>query len=85
MMNNNKIKAIANATRLQIVQTLHKAKEMNVSALEKAIGLSQSALSQHLAIMRRADIVSTRRDAQQIFYSVKDKKALTAVEIFMNW
>ena len=84
-MNKIKIKAIANATRLQIVQILHKAKEMNVSALEKAVGLSQSALSQHLAIMRKADIVSTRRDAQQIFYSVKDTKALTAVDIFMYW
>ena len=44
--------------------------EMSVMALTAEVGLSQSALSQHLARMREEKIVAFRRDAQQIFYHV---------------
>ena len=43
---------------------------MNVGELEKIVGLSQSALSQHLAVLRAENIVKTRRVAQTIFYSI---------------
>lgn len=65
------LKALANEKRLMIVCILCKG-EKNVGELEQVIGLSQSALSQHLARLRRDGIVDTRREAQTIFYSIKD-------------
>lgn len=63
------LSALANNKRLQILcKLLHN--EMSVGALAKAIDLSQSALSQHLAKLRALDLVSTRRDAQTIYYMV---------------
>jgi len=65
------LKALANEKRLLIVCNLCNG-EKNVGELETIIGLSQSALSQHLARLRRDGIVDTRREAQTIFYSIKD-------------
>jgi len=65
---------LANRHRLQILCELHKG-EHSVSALESVIDLSQSALSQHLAKLREADVVSTRREAQTIYYSISDSRA----------
>ena len=53
--------------------------EKSVGELEKLIDLSQSALSQHLARLRRDEIVNTRRDAQTIYYSILDKKVIEIV------
>lgn len=66
------LKALANEKRLMIVCTLSQG-EKNVGELEEVVGLSQSALSQHLARLRRDGIVDTRREAQTIYYSIKDK------------
>lgn len=65
---------LANPHRLRILCELHKG-ERSVSSLEDVIGLSQSALSQHLAKLRVAGLVATRREAQSIFYSVADERA----------
>lgn len=69
------LKALANEKRLEIVYTLI-GNELNVTELGKIVGLSQSSLSQHLAILRAEKIVKTRRVAQTIFYSVQNDKAL---------
>ncbi|SON54771.1 Biofilm growth-associated repressor [Hartmannibacter diazotrophicus] len=55
--------------------------EMSVGALAEAVGLSQSALSQHLARLRHLGIVATRRDGQTIHYRLvsEDVKRLIAV------
>ncbi len=74
------LKAMGNARRLEILYYLQQ-REMNVSELEKVIGLSQSALSQHLAVLRAEDIVKTRRSAQTIFYSIKSEKALKILQL----
>ena len=47
----------------------------------KIIGLSQSALSQHLAVLRSAGIVDTRRQAQAIYYSVKNDNAVRLLKM----
>ena len=59
---------LANAKRLIILQHLLKS-EMTVNAIADAVGLSQSALSQHLAKLRALYLVTTRRDRQMIYYS----------------
>jgi DNA-binding transcriptional ArsR family regulator len=65
------LKAIANRHRLTVLCEMHEG-EQSVGALQEAIGLSQSALSQHLARLRKDGLVSTRRDAQTIYYSIAD-------------
>ncbi|MGB4107451.1 MAG: metalloregulator ArsR/SmtB family transcription factor [Alphaproteobacteria bacterium] len=68
----NLLKALSNEKRLMVVCALYKG-EKNVGELEKIVGLSQSALSQHLARLRRDGLVNNRRDAQTIYYSLSDK------------
>ncbi len=65
------LKAAANRNRLLILCELNGG-ERSVSALQKGLGLSQSALSQHLARLREDDLVATRREAQTIYYSLAD-------------
>lgn len=66
----NLLKALSNEKRLMIVCSLYKG-EKSVSELEILVGLSQSALSQHLARLRKDGLVKTRRDAQTIYYSME--------------
>jgi ArsR family transcriptional regulator len=61
----------ANARRLLILCELAQG-EQSVGALQAAVGLSQSALSQHLAKLRAAGMVATRRDAKTIYYRLGD-------------
>ena len=68
------LKTVANKRRLVILCELL-AGEKSVTALRGAIGLSQSALSQHLAVLRKHKLVKTRRDAQMIFYSLRGSEA----------
>ena len=63
------LKALANLNRLKIV-TLLNEHELSVGQLEKMVDLSQSALSQHLAVLRKSYIVKTRRIAQTIYYKL---------------
>ena len=63
------LKALANANRLMILCELHKG-ERSVTTIQNAVGLSQSALSQHLARLREDGLVSTRRESQTIYYSL---------------
>lgn len=64
---------IANASRLRILCELQKG-ERSVGQLEEVAGLSQTALSQHLAKLRLVGIVATRREATTIFYSIADPR-----------
>ncbi|NKB44982.1 MAG: metalloregulator ArsR/SmtB family transcription factor [Alphaproteobacteria bacterium] len=52
-------------------------REHSVTELESVVTLGQSALSQHLARLRRDGLVMTRRDAQSIYYSLKGDKIQT--------
>ncbi|MFD1910994.1 ArsR/SmtB family transcription factor [Halodurantibacterium flavum] len=62
---------VANAKRLLILCELAKG-ERSVGTLQQAVGLSQSALSQHLAKLRDAGMVDTRRESQTIHYRISD-------------
>lgn len=66
------LKALSNEKRLKIMCALQEG-EKNVGELEAIIGLSQSALSQHLARLRKDGLVITRRHAQTIYYSPRNK------------
>ena len=68
------LKAMANEWRLMILCQLSEG-EKTVSELRSMIGLSQSALSQHLAILRREKIVVARKHAQSVSYSLAGDQA----------
>jgi DNA-binding transcriptional ArsR family regulator len=74
-----KLKVISNENRLQILYLI-KDKELSVGKIEENMQLSQSALSQHLAILREYDLVKTRRLSQTIFYQLKDKQIAKLLE-----
>ena len=67
----NLLKALSNERRLMIICALYR-EEKSVGELEAIVDLSQSALSQHLARLRKDGLVNTRRDAQTIYYSLND-------------
>lgn len=69
------LKLLANESRLLILCRLAMDGETSVGELTDAVGLSQSALSQHLAKLREDGLLATRRDAQTIFYRLADAKA----------
>ena len=73
------LKAMSNEHRLMILCQLSTG-EHSVGELERLVGLSQSALSQHLARLRRDNLVQTRRSAQTIYYSLKGDEASTVIE-----
>lgn len=77
------LKSLSNERRLLIVCALTR-QERSVGELEKIVELSQSALSQHLARLRRDGLVETRREAQTIYYSMKDEKARVVLESLMK-
>ena len=69
------LKLLANENRLLILCRLALKGEMSVNDIAAAVGLSQSALSQHLAKMREEGLVATRREAQTVFYRMADENA----------
>jgi DNA-binding transcriptional ArsR family regulator len=68
------LKELANEKRLLILCTLLGEGETTVASLGEAVGLSQSALSQHLARLRGNGLVSFRREGATLFYTVADKR-----------
>ena len=73
------LKAMANEWRLMILCQLSEG-EKTVSELQALLGLSQSALSQHLAILRRERIVRSRKHAQSVSYSLAGDEATRVME-----
>ena len=73
------LRVMANEHRLMILCRLG-AGEMSVGALSAGVDLSQSALSQHLALLRKEGLVATRREGQTIYYRLDDPAAVRVIE-----
>lgn len=73
------LRLLSNERRLMILCQLIGG-ELSVGTLQGRLGLSQSALSQHLARLRADRIVATRREGQTIFYRIIDPAALQLLE-----
>lgn len=77
------LKAMSNQTRLMILcQLLHG--ERTAGELDSLTNLSQSALSQHLAVLREHGLVQTRRESQNIYYSIQGEKPKAIIEVLYN-
>ena len=74
----NLLKALANQSRLMILCHLLQ-NELSVGELNALLPLSQSALSQHLAVLRRDGLVSTRKEAQTVYYSLDSHEVRTLI------
>lgn len=73
------LKSLANPARLLVLCALV-SREHTVGELEELTGLSQSAISQHLARLRESELVATRREAQRIFYSLSNTEVAAVLE-----
>jgi len=72
------MKAIAHPLRLKVLCVLGEG-EMSVQDIVDSVGTSQSNISQHLAILRDKGILSTRKDANRVYYRVGDPRILKLV------
>lgn len=68
------LRALANERRLMILCRLVECGEASVNMLAESVGLSQSALSQHLAKMRAEGLVTYRRESQTLWYRIADPR-----------
>ena len=74
------LKALANDQRLAILCSLLDGPQ-SVSQINERVRLSQSALSQHLAVLRERELVETERQAQAVYYSVPEGKTRRLLEV----
>lgn len=75
------LKLLANEHRLLVLCHLLTLGESPVNALVAEVGLSQSALSQHLAKLREDGLVTFRRESQTLFYRVSDPRAIRVLAV----
>lgn len=75
------LKSIAHEGRLLVLCYLSEAGELSVGELAKRVGLSHSALSQHLARLRALGLVATRKQSQTVYYRIDQPKVLTLLSV----
>ena len=78
------LKGLANESRLMIMCVLAEG-EISVGQLNERIQLSQSALSQHLAVLRDQGLVRTRRESQTIYYRLEESAAMNIIELLHDY
>lgn len=74
------LKVLAHPIRLMIIHLLGEG-GLSVQELEKAVGVSQSSVSQHLGLLKDKEILESRRVAQQVFYRLRDPRLLQLTAI----
>ncbi len=77
------LKAISHPLRLKILCVLGD-KEVNVQDIVEHVGTSQSNISQHLAILRDKGILTSRKDANRVFYKVGDSRTLRLISLMQE-
>ncbi|MCW8829235.1 MAG: metalloregulator ArsR/SmtB family transcription factor [Gammaproteobacteria bacterium] len=77
------LKAMSHPLRLKILCTLGD-QEVSVQDIVDRVGTSQSNISQHLAILRDKGILSSRKDANRVFYKVVDARTLQLISMMRN-
>ncbi|MFY9760623.1 MAG: metalloregulator ArsR/SmtB family transcription factor [Xanthobacteraceae bacterium] len=78
------LKLLGNENRLLILCSLAVQGEMKVGDIVEAVGLSQSALSQHLALLRADGLVAFRRESQTLYYRVSDPRAARILKLLKD-
>lgn len=73
-------RTLGHPARIRILEMLRDG-EANVADIAEAVGVSGSTLSQHLASLRRADVVTSRREGSQVIYRVVDPRVFQLLQI----
>jgi ArsR family transcriptional regulator len=76
--------ALAHPTRVAITEILRDG-EYSAGAIFERLELEQANVSQHLAVLRAKGIVSTRKDGNQVFYSLKHRMLVDVLEIMRHY
>jgi len=71
---------MANPKRLEIIELLSEG-EKSVEELTQAMGISKANVSQHLALLRHYNIVTTRKEGLQVFYKIANPKVIQACRL----
>lgn len=74
------LKVLANSDRLLLLCQMTQG-EYSVGDLEELTGIKQPTLSQQLTVLREEEMVSTRREGKQIFYSIASKEAMAMLQV----
>lgn len=80
----NKLSALANPTRIKILNCLGKSSK-SVSELISVCGLSQSAVSQHLSILRQVGFVKSSKNGKLVIYSLSDKQVFDVSKLLFKY
>ena len=80
MRNNQTFRALADPTRREILDLLRQG-EMTAGALAEMFDMTKPSMSHHFAVLKDADLITSRRDAQQIWYGLNT----TVVQDLMAW
>ena len=79
------LRAVAHPLRMKILEFIDRNEEINVNKIYNTLGLEQSITSQHLRILRQADLVSTEREGKYIHYSINYDKLNNAVDSIQHF
>ncbi|MGR5094409.1 ArsR/SmtB family transcription factor [Vibrio maritimus] len=73
------LKTLAHPDRLFVLCQLVEG-EMGAGQLQENSDLSQSAFSQHLTVLKKAELVSVRKESQHVYYSLKDERVIGLIQ-----
>jgi ArsR family transcriptional regulator len=76
--------ALAHPTRIAILEVLREG-EMSAGAIQERLGVEQANISQHLAVLRSRQIVSGRKEGNQVFYSLRHKVMLKVLDLMREY
>ena len=76
--------ALSHPTRIALVEQLWEG-ELTAGALIERLGLEQANASQHLAILRTKNILRSRREGNQVFYSIRDRALIEVLDILKRY
>ena len=77
--------ALANPTRIAIVELLRDEGEVSVGRIHEQLGLEQANASQHLGVLRGKQIVVSRKEGNQVFYSLRDPALIEVLDILRRY
>ena len=76
--------AMSHPTRIAILEVL-RDRELSARAIQERLGVEQANLSQHLAILRTRQIVKSRKDGNQVFYSIRNPMLVEVLDIMRRY
>lgn len=79
------LRALTNPLRMKILEFIDQNDEVNVNKIYNTLNLEQSITSQHLKILRLADIVTTRRDGKYVYYSINYGRIVNTVDAIFRF